>query len=370
MIRIITGVPGAGKTYLAMTEILKLCEYDSFFDEYRPREGTVIITNISDLKVQHVKFDEALEKMGYEVFFSEKNFEAIRKKYERVLIVIDECQKYFHAKTWNEKVAYAFQYHRHLGIDIILMTQDQRVLPRGLSSLPEYIVKARSRSINFGFRFVYDFYDSTTWTHLETKTLKKDQSVFRAYKSFKFDEKEKPKNVVVQWVVLTGGGVLILLVAVYFFISAFFPSGEAESSETVKAETTIPKVKDLIEKPPSQVEDPGPAPTERPEILDDKITWYSYPVTGFVNDRGVLLANGRYFPAMTDECTRNKIDFTLICPFLIELDGKEVYPSEIKRPETVVAQDAEAVYKSMENHFKDLNKPQEGIRYDSTPQKN
>lgn len=331
MIRIITGVPGAGKTYLAVTEILKLCDYDPFFDEYKPKLNTLIITNISDIKIQHKNFDEALSKMGYEAFFSEKNFELLRKKYERVLIVIDECQKYFHKDTWTTEVAYAFQYHRHLGIDIILMTQDQRVLPRGLSSLPEYIIRARSRSLNFGIRFVYDFYDSTAWTHLETRTLKKDASVFRSYTSYKFDENNKPKNVILRWVALTAVALLLLTFAAYRFVDSFFPSRAHSEDKVVASATPAPRVKDLIPEPPSNPPEPSALPTPGPSPALE--AFYSYPVVGFVGEDGVLFADGRYSPLMTKDCNRNRVDFTLTCPFLLEFDGQPVHPSQIKRPQ-------------------------------------
>ena len=177
MLNIYEGVPGAGKTYLAVYDITKICEYDEFHERYRVKDGDLIVTNIKELKIEHIDLDEAIKKHGFKKFFSYEMFQSLREKYKRVVIVIDEAQRYFTRDTVDKDVAYAFEYHRHAGIDITLITQDSRNLPRRLTALPEYIVSAYPRSLNLGYRFTYEIFDTKARTSLWKKHIKKDQRI-------------------------------------------------------------------------------------------------------------------------------------------------------------------------------------------------
>lgn len=72
-----------------------------------------------------------------------------------ILLVIDECQLLFNSRDWgmkgrNEWLAF-FTMHRHLGYDIILVAQFDRMIDRQIRSLIEYEYIHRKVS-NFGWK--------------------------------------------------------------------------------------------------------------------------------------------------------------------------------------------------------------------------
>lgn len=85
--------------------------------------------------------------------------ERIRKngkvKEGSILLVIDECQRLFNARDWGQKGRGEwltfFTLHRHLGYDIVLIAQFDRMLDRQIRSLIEYEYIHRKVS-NFGWK--------------------------------------------------------------------------------------------------------------------------------------------------------------------------------------------------------------------------
>ena len=70
-------------------------------------------------------------------------------------MVIDECQRIFNARDWGQKgradwLSF-FTLHRHLGYDIILIAQFDRMLDRQIRALIEYEYIHRKCS-NFGWK--------------------------------------------------------------------------------------------------------------------------------------------------------------------------------------------------------------------------
>ena len=72
-----------------------------------------------------------------------------------ILLVIDECQRIFNARDWGQKGRgdwlTFFTLHRHLGFDIILIAQFDRMLDRQVRSVIEYEQIHRKVS-NYGWR--------------------------------------------------------------------------------------------------------------------------------------------------------------------------------------------------------------------------
>ena len=254
MIHIVEGVPGSGKTYYAVNYLVSnFFEYDSFYSEYkeRPDKNVLVITNIDSLRLKHLNLDYLIERFTLEKFFTVENFEKIQKQYrvKNIVVIVDEAQKYFDRKFYNKDVFYFFQYHRHLGVDIFLLTQSKNTLARELVVLSEYIIKAVPRSLQYG-SFRYKFYD-VNGNHLFTKSLKRDNNVFRAYKSFDVKEVSKPKNVLLPKIVFASVSIFVSLALVFFLLRFFWyspskspPSPSASSVPRVKSDlSSVPKPK-------------------------------------------------------------------------------------------------------------------------------
>ena len=233
MIHIVEGVPGSGKTYYAVKYLTaNFFEYDKFFDEYKEKEGknVLVISNIENLRIPHLDLDLLLDRFSLEKFFTVKKFEKIQRQYrvKNIVLVIDEAQRYFDRKFFNKDVFYFFQYHRHLGVDIFLITQSKNTISKELVVLAEYIVRAVPRSSGFG-SFLYHFY-SLQGEKLYSKSLKKDKNVFRAYSSMKVDEIAKPKPVALVKLGVGVATIVASVLAIFFVLHSFFAPSSVSSS--------------------------------------------------------------------------------------------------------------------------------------------
>lgn len=247
MIHIVEGVPGSGKSYYAVNYLIQnFFDYDSFYNEYKEKENknVLVITNIEDLKVKHLNLDILLDRFTLEKFFTVDNFERIQKQYrvKNIIVIIDEAQRYFDRKFYNKDVFYFFQYHRHLGVDIFLITQSKNTISKELVVLAEYIIRAVPRSLQVG-AFRYKFYD-VNGNFLFSKSLKKDKKVFNAYSSMKVEEVNKPKNVIYSKIAFAVFSFVFVLFSVPLVLK-FFWLGGGSSTESVKIESskTVSSVK-------------------------------------------------------------------------------------------------------------------------------
>lgn len=157
MIYFYSGTPGSGKSLHVAQEIY-----------YALRQGKHVIANF-DI------YEDAVKPFGNRPkgrFISVDNMELSTKglygfcrnfhvlnyrnqvKEEQTLLVIDECQLLFNARTWNNKDrmewASFFTQHRKYGYRIILVSQFDRLIDRQIRSLVEYEYKHRKIN-NFKF---------------------------------------------------------------------------------------------------------------------------------------------------------------------------------------------------------------------------
>lgn len=231
---IVEGNPGSGKSFFAVKYLLKYCEYDAMFMEYILRSDVLIISNIENLKIKHLSLDELLKRYNVEEFFTVENFEKIQKQYKvkNIILCIDEAQKIFDSKFFNKDVFYLFQYHRHLGLDIFLLTQSRSTICRQLIPLAEYIVQAKPRSKGISGTFTYNYLDPKG-NYMYNKTLRADPSVFRAYQSMRVDEMNKPRNVI-KYYAMMGSAVFVV---VFLLFKSFFAWFKVESHPEIKNKT-------------------------------------------------------------------------------------------------------------------------------------
>lgn len=140
-ISLITGTPGSGKS-LTMASRLR----------WRLRRGRPVIAN----------FDIASSTPGYEYFHEIQNADLsvsriveISDSYfaehpfreDSVLLVIDECQINFSARSWNDKgrsewLAF-FSQHRKYGVEVWLITQFDTAIDKNIRLLVEYLYSCR-----------------------------------------------------------------------------------------------------------------------------------------------------------------------------------------------------------------------------------
>lgn len=243
MLRIVQGVPGSGKSYYAVYYLYKyFCNNDDVYG-INLKKDVLLITNIDSLKLNHLSLDDCLNK--YPDFFTVKNFEKIQQNFKNrhIILIIDECQKYFPTYFKDKDVLFFFQYHRHLGIDIILLTQSISVVCRSLVVLSETIINASPRSISVAKIFKYNeyLYLQGRLEKVNSFSIPKKSEIFKLYSSFSSDEVAKPKNFILRY------SLIILFFAIISVISLIFTfkSFSSKHSKTVVSSLESSSIKNF-----------------------------------------------------------------------------------------------------------------------------
>ena len=227
MISIVYGVPGSGKTYYSVWWLKKrvLEEGDVFF---RVRSDRLLITNLKlrlDSEEGYIYVEDPHELAKYmDVDFWKSKLPYLQGK--RVVFVIDEAQRFFHFYGSDSKVLYFLQYHRHFGVEILLITQTPRSIPQKVFELCEFVVESVPRSVNplswrfFRYRVVHPFDRSEV---LRRFHLPYDPTVFYLYDDMLYspEEEERPTNAYLRYYAMLGVLAVVLVVLVHVFFSNF-----------------------------------------------------------------------------------------------------------------------------------------------------
>jgi hypothetical protein len=237
-VRIIEGVPGAGKTYYAVRHLAKnffVKTKDGFYvpDSKKPCQ---IITNIDSFQPDHMHLNDCIKEAGgdFRQFFSKEYQEEFATRFEHSIVyVIDEAQMLFRRndRTLSEVFSY-FEWHRHLGQDIYLVTQNTKKLPADITTLVEYIIRAAPRVRSLTGEFKYHWISGSD--KIKTEAFRPDKGVFALYKSMDGNETEKIKNPLMKTVGLAlAGSALIAGGAIFYLKSKWTP----EKTEVVQNES-------------------------------------------------------------------------------------------------------------------------------------
>lgn len=245
MIFIVTGKPGAGKTYLLLHLLTTL--YYHFNDKLQkwiinlhPDEDNqkpyTIISNIEGLLLPHIDLDNYIKKCGVPVlkFFTEPYQKQIAEKYPNVIYIIDECQRYFDQKMNDTDCLYFFEHHRHLGIDIYLMAQTYERINRNIRGLEYKRYHAITRMMSLFGEFSYSIISDKE--KVDTKIVRKNKKLFELYKSRERKEITKSKNPFIKYFIIS---IIVALLSLYFFKTTFLDSGKKKLEEKKKDIKTV-----------------------------------------------------------------------------------------------------------------------------------
>lgn len=339
MIRIIEGNPGSGKSYYFMKYLVKFCQYDKMFDEFILREDVMVISNVSGLRIKHKDLKTMIEQKGsVEEFFTVANFENIQKTFrvKNIILAIDEAQEIFDSKFYNKDVFFLFQYHRHIGLDVFLITQSRSTIARHLIPLCEYVVQAKERTKALPGVFSYRFLDQKG-NQLYTSSVKKDQQVFRAYKSFVNDEFEKPKNIIWRYAAMIA---VVAVGAVFCWKSvfAFFDKkAKPETAQQVTKNTPLVQPKTInfqqtsVSSQPLKPSFSNISSMSQVKVIDrirQKLEWETVEIQGYVRGPGklALMINGKKYMYPNGKIRNLDLD-NKTCQIKADPDDKETLGS-------------------------------------------
>lgn len=195
MISLYSGTPGSGKSLHAAQLVRNHLKF------YSNVIGTFHINKNRLFK--NSKFDYLYVNIysltpKFLVDYAKSHKQDLKRHIEgSFLLVIDEAQRLFNSRTWSNKdrndwITF-FAEHRHLGFDIVLIAQNDRMLDRQIRALIEYDYIHRKVS-QFGIKgkllsiFTGQFMYVKQWYPLHEKIdsafFRADKRLFDFYDSF------------------------------------------------------------------------------------------------------------------------------------------------------------------------------------------
>jgi len=175
MLTLITGTPGAGKTLYAVSELARKVPGSTIESngEAVPRR---LLSNVKDLLVEHERIDA----------------EALNNWHEWAqpgdVILFDEVQEVWRPRALGKDVPPGIaklETHRHMGVDIILVTQHPMLLDSNIRRLVNQHLHVRR--IAKGYSMVYEWDHcsniASLKTALQSRAWRYPKDVFALYKS-------------------------------------------------------------------------------------------------------------------------------------------------------------------------------------------
>lgn len=170
MITLLTGIPGSGKSYWAVHHVSKL------------KDQSKILHNIEGFKIGTSLDDYSIHKNIPKLTLFKKSWHESNNDLQGWTIIIDEAAELFPKQFKDTDVISFFDYHRHYGIDIFLITQDQKKVCYDITCLAETHYRAASGASNPIPGFLC-YQQMVGGEPVSRKWLPKKKSIFALYKS-------------------------------------------------------------------------------------------------------------------------------------------------------------------------------------------
>ena len=201
-VRLVTGVPGSGKSYYLASYLTKnFCNYDPIAGLWELKENIQIYASLDGLKIQHKNLDLLIKQNTIEEIFNIEWWEGKVSDGIKTILVLDEAQRYFSSQTrLPDSVWYFFEYHRHLGLEIWLLTQSASSLNRRIIAVTDSYIEAAPPTLRIANIFRYRRRDTTTNEIIGREKVIAEQKIFQVYKSATHKEGlQKPKSALVKY---------------------------------------------------------------------------------------------------------------------------------------------------------------------------
>lgn len=138
MIELYSGTPGSGKSFHLTQRVYDRVKYSDTLTilNYKLNEERIGKMRGKLICVENDVLDVEFLQWLSDWYFTKKKF-----KEGRILLVIDEAQRLFNSRDWNSSVRREwltfFTEHRHWGIDVIFVSQFDKMLDAQIRALIE-----------------------------------------------------------------------------------------------------------------------------------------------------------------------------------------------------------------------------------------
>ena len=193
MITLITGVPGSGKTLMAVSDLAKKVD-----KEWAGRK--IFIHGIPDLTIptEPIPDGHSIQDMHVWLKWPENNGS---------IVVIDEAQNIFPPRSAGSKTPEIVEWlhvHRHSGVDIILITQMPGRIDKQVRDLVGAHYHIHKTPLGVRMRYFWDYCESNPKSGMKNarpEVYKFDKKAFGLYKSAEIHTKVKTPKSRVLWVI-------------------------------------------------------------------------------------------------------------------------------------------------------------------------
>lgn len=193
MITLITGVPGSGKTLMAVSDLSKKVD-----KEWAGRK--IFIHGIPELTIPTEPIPEShtIQDMHVWLKWPENNGS---------IVVIDEAQNIFPPRSAGSKTPEIVEWlhvHRHSGVDIILITQMLGRIDKQVRDLVGAHYHIHKTPLGVRMRYFWDYCENNPKSGMKNarpEVYKFDKKAFGLYKSAEIHTKVKTPKSRVLWVI-------------------------------------------------------------------------------------------------------------------------------------------------------------------------
>lgn len=241
---LITGTPGAGKT----AHMVHMLVTDPMFKdaEGKPRK---IFTNIKELNIPGMPTidvssiaSEQAESTDEKLSFHDIYQWIKQPENHGSVVIIDEVQDVWPARSSGSKVPPNVAWlntHRHLGVDIFVLTQNPKNIDVNLRGLVNKHLHVAKNKLGMRTLLEWKYCANNPLTQAKdafAKVHKLDKKIFGYYKSAEVHTENKTK--VTKWVFVLPIVLLIMPVALYFSYSLLKNMGNKEKVVEAAAAST------------------------------------------------------------------------------------------------------------------------------------